>query len=326
MTIKKPYLGPCRDVHHGVKDRQRYEELELPTAWTTARLQSPGPWIGPDEYFWTPDSFFEAMPSVTPELLSEIRAKTFGCFYHLGLAEQCDLLGMRYQKRHPADMDQASTNPPLKASDPVEKFSFDFFNNQGWTGDLDEGASIHLLLHTLRKRLEASGIRLHNMWYRSLDKSLYPGGIYQRDCIDAHESALIDHEVSSVLKQPNLVAAYELWCRDPRDFPLARKVNPVTFPLDHFLSVCEGLTQPVLSSMVDLVVLGYLGMGWPDLTLQKHGELAFVEVKQGQDKFTHRQAYWIRNFAVPLALDFTTLHVMPSIKVGLRARSAARDK
>ncbi|MFI4939126.1 MAG: hypothetical protein ACHP7O_02080 [Burkholderiales bacterium] len=326
MTTVKPNLAPCSDVHNGVKDRSRYEELELPTVWTAARLESLGPWIGPDEYFWTPDGFFEVLQLMTPELLCEIRAKTFGCFYNLSLTEQCSLLGVKYQKLHPADMDRACTNPPLKASDSVEKFSFDFFKNQGWAGDLGEGASIHLLAHILRKRLEAQGVRYHNLWYRSLDKSLFPNGIYKRDSIKMRESELIDHEVGSVLEQSNLVTAYDMWSCDPRSFPVPRKLSPETFTLDQLLAVCGGLAKPDLISIINLHVMGYMGMGWPDLTLQKDTALNFVEVKQSQDKFTHRQAYWIRNYAIPLGLDFTVLHVTPSIKVGLRTRIDNKTK
>jgi hypothetical protein len=55
------------------------------------------------------------------------------------------------------------------------------------------------------------------------------------------------------------------------------------------------LSKRALAQIINLDVLGHMGMGWPDLTLQKDTALMFVEVKQSQDKFTHRQAYWIRN-------------------------------
>jgi hypothetical protein len=108
--------------------------------------------------------------------------------------------------------------------------------------------------------------------------------------------------------------------KNTRSFPLPHKLSHKTFTLDHLLTVCEGLSKRALAQIINLDVLGHMGMGWPDLTLQKDTALMFVEVKQSQDKFTHRQAYWIRNYAIPLGLDFTVLHVTPSIKVGLRRR------
>jgi hypothetical protein len=117
MTTVKPYLGPCNDSENGANDHSRYEELELPEEWIADRFKNGlCRWIGPDEYFWTPDSFFEAGGGITPELIAEIRSKTAGCFYNLSLKEQCSLLGVEYQKIHPADMVEACTNPPLDAS------------------------------------------------------------------------------------------------------------------------------------------------------------------------------------------------------------------
>lgn len=320
MTILNPYLGPCRDSRSGVFDQSRYEELQLPEPWTAACLAK-GKWIAPDEYFWTPDSFFEVGDSVTPQLLREIRSKTLGCFYDLSLAEQCALLGVKYRRMHPAEMVEVCANPPLDAADRVEKFSFDFFTNQGWTGDSYEGATIHLLLFILRRNLEAQGVKLHNYWYGGLSKTIYPGGIYKRERIEPHETEIIEWEVDFVKGKAGRNAAYELWRLHYQSFPM-RHLSPEKFLREHFQAVCEGLSQPVLNNITTLMVMGYLGAGWPDLTLQREKALNFVEVKQGADKFTHRQAYWIRNFAVPLALDFTVLHVTPTIKVGLRSRKS----
>jgi hypothetical protein len=324
MAIPKPYLGPRSDTDEGAKDRRRYQAFKLPETWTNSRLESPGKWIGPDEYFWTPDTFFDVFPSMTPELLREIRDKTGGCFYGLSLTEQCALLGVKYDRAHPADMADVCANPSLDASSSVEAFSLDFYRNQGYAGDLGEGASICLLAHVLRKRLEAKNIKFHKLWYPAMDKSVFPGGIYQRHKIAPHERDVIRDEVEWVLRPSNRAALYKLWSGDPREFPLRRQLNVKTFPKDHFHAVCEGLTDDRLISIAELNLMGYGGGGWPDLTLQKDGVLKFVEVKQGGDKFTHRQAYWIRNFAIPLKLDFKVLHVVPSIKVGLRARSAAK--
>jgi hypothetical protein len=198
----------------------------------------------------------------------------------------------------------------------VEEFSFDFYKNQGWAGDSGEGASLHLLSFVLRRRFNTLDLKYHNSYYRDLSPKVFPHRVYKRENIESHELEIIAHEASSLLDYSNLLDAYELWNTHFQSFPLPRKVNRNNFSLDDFLSVCEGLTKPFLSSIATLNVMGYGGAGWPDLTLQKDAELKFVEVKQSQDKFTDRQAYWIRNFAIPLGLDFKVLHVAPSIKVG----------
>lgn len=261
MAIPKPYLGPCNDAEEGTKDKRRYQAFKLPKTWTNSNLESPGKWIGPDEYFWTPDKFFEASPSMTPELLREIREKTGGCFYGLSLLEQCALLGVKYERSHPADMADSCENPPLDASSSVEAFSFDFYRNQGYAGDRGEGASINLLAHVLRKRLEANHIKFHKLWYPDLDKSVFPGRIYQRDKIATHEREVICDEVEWVLRQSNRAALYKLWSGDPREFPLSGQLNAKTFTKDHFLAVCEGLTHDRLISIVELNVMGYGGAG-----------------------------------------------------------------
>jgi len=275
-------------------------------------------WTAPDEYFWTPDRYFEAFKTMTPELLREIRAKTFGCFYDLSLDDQCSLLGVKYCRKHPADMQVTCSDRALTSIDSVERFAFDFFRNQGWTGDTFEGFAILLLLFKLRRNLEAQDIKLHNYYYRSLSKSHFPNNIYKRDGIDPDESKIIDWEVEFILQDRGRQATYEQWHKLHKSFTIARNVTPEKFSIESFFAVCDGLTSSVLSRITHLMVMGYLGAGWPDLTLQRNKELSFVEVKQGSDKFTHRQAYWIRNFAVPLGLDFTVLHVTPSLKVGLR--------
>jgi hypothetical protein len=325
MTTIKPYLGPCRDSSAGVTDQHRYEHFSLPQDWANSHIKS-GTWMGPDEYYWTPDGFFEANKIMTPELLHEIREKTGGSFYSLSLTEQCALLGIEYQKIHPADMVAVCANPPLDASKGVEEFSFDFYKNQDWAGDSGEGATIHLLSFMLKRRLDKLDVKYHNYYYLKLSNKLFPHGIFKRECIEAHEYGIIEQEVKSILDFSSLLDVYEIWNKHQNiAFGLPRKVTPNNLSLDDFLAVCQGLTHSLLTSITNLKVMGYTGMGWPDLTLQKDAKLKFVEVKQSQDKFTHRQAYWIRNFAIPLSLDFKVLHVAPSIKVGLKNHTTGKS-
>ena len=327
MTTVKPYLGPCTNSENGANNRSRYEDLNLPEEWIANRFaHGICRWIGPDEYFWTPDSYFEVCDGMTPKLLHEIRKKTSGCYYKLSLPEQCALLGVPYHKMHPADMVEACADPFLDLSRGVEEFSFDFYKKQGWAGDSGEGASIHLLSFVLKKRLDARQLKYHGYYYSKLNQQLYPHGVYTRDRIQVAELDIIEHEIGVLLEFSGLLEAYELWHKHHRSFGLPRKVNPDNLPLDDFLAVCEGLSKPFFASFVNLQILGYGGMGWPDLTLQRDAKLKFVEVKQSQDKFTRGQAYWIRNFALPLGLDFKVLHVAPSLKVGLKTRTVKITK
>jgi hypothetical protein len=76
-----------------------------------------------------------------------------------------------------------------------------------------------------------------------------------------------------------------------------------------------------LYKFCERTMLGFGGLGWPDLTLFKGQQMKFVEIKQAKDRFTHRQAYWVRNIAKPLNLDLVVLHVVN----GDRPRKAGNE-
>jgi hypothetical protein len=82
-----------------------------------------------------------------------------------------------------------------------------------------------------------------------------------------------------------------------------------TLTPDHVLQGWRALGPVGARRACERWMLGFGGMGWPDLTLHRQGELRLVEVKKKGDKFTHRQPYWIRNIAMPLGWSVEVLHV-----------------
>ncbi|EJM38389.1 VRR-NUC domain-containing protein [Pseudomonas sp. GM33] len=304
-------LSPCAFDHDGWSNLERYKELGLPSEWSADRAAG-GEWIAPDEYFWTPDSFFWAVKFMSADLLAEIREKTGGSFYSLSLRQQCELVGIEYLSKHPRDMSE--TIGRRSYVDSVESFSLDFFKSSGWSGEMFEGSTIQMLSFWARKILEKKGVRYNGFYYGDLlfaDKS--SKGIFRRSSISEPELSVIN-EVLSILNIEKISEIHSTWVKNVKKFPLPRNVTPDVLDIVHLESVWSGISNEIFKRILLRQILGFNGLGWPDLTLQKNGNLKFVEVKQADDKFTHRQAYWLRNFARPLGLNMSVLHVTHSLK------------
>lgn len=305
-------LSPCADVHIGFDDLQRYEALGLPEEWSIARATG-HKWIAPDEYFWTPDDFFLVMPSMTDALLEEIRAKTGGSFFQLGLIKQCELLGLNYISKHPKLMFD-ETEGKLSYADPVERFSLNYYKHFGWSGESREGSSIFLILFCFRKVLEQKNILQHGLYNSKVfqaDRS--SKGIFTRDSISPEEHTVIDGLIEK-LDEEKIEYIYSIWEKSPRKFPTPRGLAPDNFSLSDLIAVWQGLTPKLIKGLVELELFGFGGLGWPDLTMSKEGRMQFTEVKQTSDKLTHRQGYWARNIAKPLILDPSVLHITHALK------------
>lgn len=309
-------LNPCASVEEGSDEISRYKSLGLPEEWSNSRI-SHGRWIAPDEYFWTPDGFFTAVEGMSSDLLKEIRNKTGGCFYSLPLKEQCKTIGIEYICKHPREM-QHETGGNLSFSESVERFALDYYRYGGWSGESHEGSGIHILLYWARKILEKNEIRYNGSYYADIfHKDRSTKGMFRRYEISESDHKIID-EVLLNLTPDKVSEIYAIWVKFPHKFPAQRGLTPSSYKESHLLNVWNGLPDGLFKKFVEQSLLGYLGAGWPDLTLSKIKQSKFVEIKQTSDKLTHRQTYWIRNFARPLGLDASVLHITHSLKKQLK--------
>jgi hypothetical protein len=321
-----PKLTPCRDENEGAKDRLRYVELGLPEQWIEQRLNSKGSWIAPDEYFWTPDPYFEVMESMSPQLLQQIRAATGGSFHDLKLIEQCELLGLTYARYDPALMVAEYPELTKLLNGKVEAFALHYFNEIGWQGDCLEGSAFHFISQLIIKLCQKEGLYCHGTWYaerhvkENYSCAFLENGFCQRNEVSKNELAALTQLIATI-GEDMLEGIYSEWCLDHRaalvnrGVSLPRVANSSTFSFETLLLTWRGFGFNNWVELCRLQLLGYGGKGgWPDLTLWKDGQLRFVEVKQASDKFTERQPSWVRNFARPMGLNVEVMHIIKRLK------------
>lgn len=299
-----PRLDPCRNSSEAVTERKRYQELGIPAEWWQRFFLPNAPkWIAPDEYFWTPDGYFTVFADMRPELLATIRAATGGSFYDLPLERQCELLKIPYlrvTRRSLAVEETKWERAGKKAGIPIEEFALNSFKSQGWEGERYEGKAIGILIAIVGDLVGRRGIK-------------YFPGEWEPNSLPIVRERLSSAELDALSNATNTLstAFVQSYCRSAHPNPL---FQGRIFCADEEIveTACEISTRfatTAIQSICHRVMLGFGGRGWPDLTLYREGELRFVEVKQKRDKFTHRQPYWVRNFALPLGLNVEVLHV-----------------
>lgn len=294
MTSYVPRLSPYLSNSKEYKDRRRYEELGLPKAWITNCLKNQAG-DGPDEYFWTPDEFFETDDEMTPDLLREIRACTGGCFFYLTLAEQCQILGVQLDIKSAIELaggEVSIENIGKRGGTAIELFALKCFQSQGWNGDRCEGATFFLISDVVREYVEKAKVAYHPHEWRANRKPRV------RVKLTTQETEILDKAIDQ-LDESQFAKLYELSLKEPAKVILPRAAGS-GLTLDHVLGCWRALKAHEIRQYCELHMLGFHGMGWPDLTLHRNSEMLFVEVKQKNDKFTHRQPYWFRNFARPM--------------------------
>jgi hypothetical protein len=280
---------------------KRQEDLGLPDRWIKRFPKGRSFGIPADEYFWTPDGFFTAVSRMTPKLLAEIRDRTGGSFYDLTLKQQCELLNIRCETldlTNVAYTKQIPKNLGRRNGLAIEEFVFYWYLDQGWDGDFCEGATFILIDFIIKNAFESEGLSYYPIYRKRNDKYI--------DCkpIRPKDLALIKYTL-------NTLSSNEIKNYSENSFVPLPKLGKYSLEMaiagwKHIRKSHRG----VMAKICERAMLGYFeGRGWPDITLFRGNDLKLVEIKKGNDKFTHRQAYWIRNYALPLNLDFQVMHV-----------------
>lgn len=292
-TMRAPRLAPCLSDSNGYENFARYRALRLPERWTARCQASRGWWIAPDEYFWTPDKFFMAMPDMSAGLLQEIRSVTGGSFYDLPLSEQCSLLGASYSAL------DSTESAPKQAT--VEDSVLHRLRGDGWDGERGEGAAFNLAAWSVRRLMEKAGATYWPLRWLSQQPA-------QERTLESTEVAAL-RAVVTKLRDDDIAATFSLWKRAPQMIGLSTAANKFGVALDQVLKVWHAMGSKRLIDLCTLEMRGFGTVGWPDLTLHKAGSLRLIEVKSKKDSFTRGQAYWFRNIARPLKWDVEVLHV-----------------
>jgi hypothetical protein len=315
-----PRLSPCKDDQEGADDWSRYEQLGFPRQWIDMRKATGGLWIAPDEYFWTPDSFFTAVKGMTPALLGEIREKTGGCFFKMKLVDQCEFIGASLIRMTRAELGGADHFLSGNYKRALEHAALAYFAKAGWRGDPCEGASFDVALHLVRCWFVDHGVEFvpkDVMQYRKGSRTI---NAEQRTALGAAISAITEADLVEAFETaqrlkgqppPNYNEHYfeaRKAGRTPKPF-LTLPPGSADMRVDHLLEGWKAIGPDRLAQACERWMDGYGGAGWPDLTLHKDGLMRLVEVKGGSDKFTHRQTSFIRNIARPLGWSVEVLHV-----------------
>lgn len=279
-------------------------------------MSSKGRWISPDEYYWTTDGYFNALPDMTPELLGSIREATGGSFHDLSFVEQSRTLGIPVEQVSPYEMCQQFPSLSECLHHSVERFAQEYFARQGWIGDYLEGAPIHFILSAMRRAAESQGIKGH----RTYDPTTVTWMVHRTD-VEPQELQILKQIVNE-FDDLHLEQEYGQWKADvlarKSYVPLPKVANPKSLTLEIILTSRAMFDDDQWLNLIKLSVLGFHGFGWPDLTLSKEGEIVFIEVKQAADKFTIRQPYWWRNICRPLGFQMKGLQVSPSLRQSAR--------
>ncbi|MGH7801214.1 MAG: hypothetical protein ACREOW_11420 [Thermodesulfobacteriota bacterium] len=179
----------------------------------------------------------------------------------------------------------------------IEEFVFQCLGAQGWRGTWCEGSSFIPIIELVRQLVEGKGIRFFPVeWDIS-------GRHFVREELSDKETHILWAAIS-VVTDRLLEGFYKEWQTiDPRN--ATKSVS-----LDQLLDIWHSFGQDEIHRICARAMLGFYTAWWPDLTLHRDGKIRFVEVKKGSDKFTHRQSYWVRNFALPLDWDVVVLNVI----------------
>ncbi len=317
----RPTLEPCRDSQEGSRDWNRHEELGLPMAWIDWHRSRPGPWIAPDEYFWTPKNYFKVLDGISPAVIEEVRARTGGCFFDWPLQRQCDFIGAKYVPTHLANVVRGSVERVATGKSAIELQVLEFFAAQGWKGEPCEGSTFSAVQHLIACWFIDHGLDFgptdpitHRPMNRQSLSSAEAAALVGA-ANSLNEGKIIEAVKTAVRLRSQPPPGYRLLSRQERQAGIRQKPFLVlpqgssTLTMKHVTNGWQALGPSRSIQVCERKMLGFGTGGWPDITMYRDGITRFVEVKKAGDKFTPRQADWVRNIARPLGWEVEFLHV-----------------
>ena len=294
-------LKPVISNNIGFWNFARYEQLGLPLDWIKECQSSRGIWVAPDEYFWTPDSFFLARKGMSKKRLIQIRALTGGSFFELELKQQCKLLKVSYKETTPLQYEEIRS----QRGKTLEERVLLTMSEQGWHGERFEGATFFIAMHAIREMIEGQGLTYWPLkWLSHLEPK-------SRGKLTARELEGLDDAIDQ-LGSSYIEAVFSNWQEASHSCSMPKVAQKENIKLKDVLHCLPVIKKDYLKDACVREMLGYGVMGWPDLTVIKGKELRFIEVKSIKDKLTQRQGGWCRNFAKPLGWPVTILHIQNS--------------
>ena len=305
-------VGPT--VIHDFEYDQSYSRMiQLGMSTETAKvLHSPlNRWIPPEEWFWTPDSFFKVRKEMTDEYLAEARKCTGGCFYDLSLESQCELLGIKIELLLAGyTKDNSGSAKHWTAYQTEEKLTIEDLvltnkiGESGWKGTNDEG-KIYCFIHS------SLMYYFRPIWQEkngpAWSESAFHLGLRKEFISDLIEFTKTLFETTTksheFLLKMHKTLIKEGLIRGSDKFSIA--------------AALEAFDGWIKMNFVEILktshIYGNALSGWPDLTLWNDSSLRFIEVK-GTDKLHRNQAYWIRNIAKPLGYDYRVVKVVKKMR------------
>lgn len=304
--------------------REAWKELGAPKEWIARNSH-----VDPDDVYWQHDKHFHFSVNIKHgrTSLAEARAEksykqAFGSilqavrdvvggpsFHTLNLEKQCLALQIPYIKKTPVEMVDEFPDLKAYALGEVEDFALNYYKMQGWRGVARESSAIGTFTSQVAKYCQD-----RDVYYCGYTKAIVMRGtpIEPRKLGD-REKSLIREAVAYCLS--DLPRTYKIANESSID-PFSKNTfgGYIELKLEDFIATCHAYGEELLNQHCIAQMHIHVSAGHPDLTIYKDGKLAFVEVKQGGDKFTPRQPYWIKDFGKKLNYDISVLHIAGNIK------------
>lgn len=310
--------APCFNEEARSTDREYLKSLGLPSDWIENQCIDAGGrqrqefmGLSPAEYYWTPDSFLAIYGRNGKDEIAQVRKVTGGCFYANCLAEQCAELDIPLNNIVTGRSGKGRKSWHLASGElgSPEEVVMERMRAEGWSGHNDEWRGP---LRIFNDVLQAFRSKLGVRSIANCERTMGVKG-YQDYCDAAMK---FFSTVPDGIVERFLVRQFRQW--GPREVgQLYRALTEKdlieywrVFGREYFLTLWKQHLELMRHD-------GHgMGAGGADLTLWRFdGDQIvhkYVEVKT-TDKLGYRQAYFLRNFVLPLKWDYSIVRVRPRV-------------
>lgn len=308
--------APCFSETSRSTDHAYLTSLGLPTDWienqcfdANGRQREEFRGLSPAEYYWTPDNFLAIYGRNGEEEIRQVREVTGGCFYSKSLSEQCSELGiaMHYINADRSGQGRSSWRLASGGLSTPEEVVLERMRAEGWSGHNDEWRGPLSIFNDVLTAFRSSrGVRSITNCERTM-------GVvgYQEYCDGAMKAF---RKVSDENVEKLLVRNFRK--HGPRDVGASYRGLNEKDVVGYWRALGRDYFLTLWKQHLELERYGGVGMGagGADLTLWRDegNQIVhkYVEVKT-TDKLGHRQAYFLRNFVLPLKWDYSIVVVRP---------------